>query len=143
MLWIKRWINQARLLKWFFRENPENPIESDKAESVVKFIPVVGLQIAPGSDLSCDEEYFEPSSEDEPVVENEPVENEPVVFGYDEDYIGDPAYVLCTGSGIHLRQGCRTFVRKRRTHAGFLVPQLPVPERFSTTVRPQYGDRYH
>ena len=74
-------------------ESPESPQSPD---NVVQNVPRVGVEIPLGIGLESlsEDEHEEPSSEwdndNGTVINEEPAgQNEPVDYGYDEDYIGD------------------------------------------------------
>ena len=130
-------------------ETPESPSGSNSSEVSTKHnnnIPRVGIEISLGIGLEdSSDEYEEPSSEDENGNNNVdeknigPAEqNEPIGYGYDEDYIGDSQFTLYTRRDVYL-QGWRTFVRERQSFADFLVPDPPIPVRLNLVLRALCG----
>ena len=131
-------------------ETPESPSGSNSSEVSTNDninTPRVGIEIPLGIGLEdSSDEYEEPSSEDENGNNNDdennigPAEqNEPIDYGYDEDYIGDSQSTLYTRRDVYSLQGWRTFVRERRSCAGFSVPDPPIPERLNLVLRALCG----
>ena len=131
-------------------QTPESPSGSNSSEVSTNDninIPRVGIEIPLGIGLEdSSDEYEEPSSEDENGNNNDdennigPAEqNEPIDYGYDEDYIGDSQFTIYTRRDVYSLQGWRTFVRERRSCAGFLVPDPPIPERLNLILRALCG----
>ena len=119
-------------------ESPESPQSSD---NVVENVPRVGVEIPLGIGLesSSEDEYEEPSSDEDNnngAVNNEqPAEqNEPVDYGYNEDYIEDTHFTLYTRRDVCLSKGWRAFVLERHSCAGFLVPEPRIPERLNLVL---------
>ena len=131
-------------------EPPESPSGSNSSEVATNDninIPRVGIEIPLGIGLEdSSDEYEEPSPEDENGNNNDdeniigPAEqNEPIDYGYDEDYFGDSQFTLYTRRDVYSLQGWRTFVRERRSCAGFLVPEASIPERLNLVLRASCG----
>ena len=130
-------------------ETPESPSASNSSEVSTNDntnIPRVGIEIPLGIGLedSSDDEYEEPSSEDENVnnnddeIDNGPANQAapaPVDYGFDEDFIGDSQFTFFTRRDVYALKGWRAFVLERRTCAGFLIPEPPIPERLKLVLR--------
>ena len=120
-------------------ESPESPQSPD---NVVENVPRVGVLIPFGIGLesSSEDEYEEPSSEEEnndvAINDEQPAEqNGAVDYGFIEDYIGDSQFTLYTRRDLYLIKDWRAYVLERRNCAGFLVPEPPTPERLSLFLR--------
>ena len=120
-------------------ESPESPQSPDNK---VQNVPRVGVEIPLriGLESSSEDEYDEPSSEEEDnnVDENNgPVKNNhpPVDYGYDDDYIGDDQFTLYTRRDVYALKGWRAYVLERRSCRGFLVPSPLIPERLNLVLR--------
>ena len=120
-------------------ESPESPQSPDNK---VQNVPRVGVEIPRriGLESSSEDEYDEPSSEEEDnnVDENNgPVKNNhpPVDYGYDDDYIGDDQFTLYTRRDVYALKGWRAYVLERRSCRGFLVPSPLIPERLNLVLR--------
>ena len=97
-------------------------------------VPRVGIEIPLGIGLesSSEDEYEEPSSDVEIVAANGngPVNIDPPIdYEYDDDFIGDSHSTLYSRRDLFLLKGWRAFVLEWRNYAGFLVPELPIPEK--------------
>ena len=111
-------------------ETPESPTESNSSEVSVKNIPRVGIEILLGIGLesSSEDEYEEPSSQEENVnndVDNNdgPVNEEPpVYYGFEEVFFGDSNFILFSRQNVKLLRGWWAFV-------SFLIPEPHIPER--------------
>ena len=83
-----------------------------------------------------EDEYDEPSSEEEgenAAVKNDGLvnDNAPVDYGFDDEFIGDSNFTRYSCRGIYILKKCKAFVLERRICVGFLVPELPIPERLN------------
>ena len=113
-------------------ESPESPQSPD---NLVENVPRVGVEIplGIGSESSSEDEYEEPSSEEEKIKvdeKNGPVNNNPPIeYGFDDDYVGDDHFTLYTRRDVHALKGWSAFVLERHSCAGFLFPEPPIPER--------------
>ena len=96
-------------------ESPESPSEPETIDSP-NYIPPVGVEIPLRIGLESDDEFEEPSSEEEENVnnvnsdsdDNGPVNQAapaPVDYGYDGDYIGDEQFTLYTCRDIYALKG--------------------------------------
>ena len=122
-------------------DSPESPGSPDNR---IDDIPQVAVEILlrSGLESSSEDEYLEPSSEEE----NNKVHHKvvpPVDYGYDDDYIGDANFTLYTRREVHLLKGWRAFVLERRSCGGFLVPEPPIPERRKLVFRAINGVNWH
>ena len=115
------------------QEGPESPIKPENVENPDNF-PRVGVEIPLGIGLESEDEYEEPSSEEENNAGPQNPE-----YGYDDDYIRDDRFTLYTRSDIYSVQGWKAFVKERRSCAGFLVPDPPILERLILVPRASYG----
>ena len=79
-----------------------------------------------GLESSSEDDYEEPSEEenendavnfDGPVIDNAPID-----YGFDDDFVGNSNFTLESRRDIYLLKGWRAFVLKRPKFAGFLVP---------------------
>ena len=131
------------------RESPESPSEPENIE-IDSNVPRVGTEIPLGIGLESDDEYEEPSSEEDDNVNNVDSDSDnngpanqaapaPVDYGYDEDYIGDEQFTLYTRRDIYALKGWRAYVLERRSCRGFLVPSPPIPERLNLVLRAVNG----
>ena len=130
-------------------EIPESPSEPENIDNPNN-IPRVGAEISLGIGLESDDEYEEPSLEEEENVNivnsdsdvNGPVNQAapaPVENGYDDDYIGDEQFTLYTRRDIYALKGWRAYVLERRSCRGFQVPSPPIPERLNLVLRAVNG----
>ena len=103
-----------------------------------------------GIGLESDEEYEEPSSEEEDNVNNVNSDSDnnvpanqavpaPVDYGYDEDYNGDEQFTLYTRRDIYALKGWRAYVLERRSCRVFLIPSPPILERLNPVLRAVNG----
>ena len=131
------------------RESPESPSEPENIE-IDNNVPRVGIEIPLGIGLESDDEYEEPSSEEEDNVINVDSDSDnngpanqaapaSVDYGYDDDYIGDEQFTLYTRRDIYALKGWRAYVLERRSCRGFLVPSPPIPERLNLVLRAVNG----
>ena len=127
-------------------ESPESPTGSDSSDVRANdnIIPRVGVEIPLGIGLESEDEYEEPSSEEEGVNNddggNGPVNQAAQVnYGFDEDYIGDDQFILYSRRDVYLLKGWRAYVLERRSCSGFLVPEPPIPERLILVLRAMSG----
>ena len=131
------------------RESPESPSEPENIE-IDNNVPRVGIEIPLGIGLESDDEYEEPSSEEDDNVNNVDSDSDnngpanqaapaPVDYGYDEDYIGDEQFTLYTRRDIYALKGWRAYVLERRSCRGFLVPSPLIPERLNLVLRAVNG----
>ena len=131
------------------QESPESPSEPEIIDNPNN-IPRMGVEIPLGIGLESDEEYEEPSSEEEDNVNNVNIDSDdnvpanqaipaPVDCGYDEDYIGDEQFTLYTRRDIYALKGWRAYVLERRSCRGFLIPSPPIPERLNLVLRAVNG----
>ena len=134
-------------------ESPESPTGSNSSDVPTNenIIPRVGVEIplGIGLDSSSEEEYEEPSSEEENVKNvdyddgNGPVNQAAQVdYGFDEDYIGDDQFTLYSRRDIYLLKGWRAYVLERRSCRGFLVPEPPIPGRLVLVLRAMSGSNW-
>ena len=56
-------------------------------------------------------------------------------YGHDDDYIGDDHFTQYTRRDVYSLQRWRAFFRERRSCAGFLVPDRPIPEKLNLVLR--------
>ena len=130
-------------------ESPESPSESETMDNPNNF-PRVGVEIPLGVGLESDDEFEEPSSEEEENVnnvnsdsdDNGPVNQAapaPVDYGYDDDYIGDEQFTLYSRRDIYALNGWRAYVLEWRSSRGFLIPSPPIPERLNLVLRAVNG----
>ena len=131
------------------QESPDSPSEPENIDNPY-IIPRVGVEIPLGIGLESDDEYEEPSSEEEENVNNvnsDSDDNGPVNqavpapgdYGYDEDYIGDEQFTLYTRRDLYALKGWRAYVLERRSCRGFLIPSPPIPERLNLVLRAVNG----
>ena len=122
-------------------ESPESPQSPD---NLIENVPRVGVEIPLGIGLesSSEDEYEEPSSEEENVGNdgndnnNGPADEEPPIdYGFEEDFIGDSHFTLYSRHDVNMLRGWRAFVLERRNCRGFLVPEPPIPERLNLVLR--------
>ena len=107
----------------------------------------MGVEIPLGIGLESDDEFEEPSSEEEENVNSDSDDNgpvnqaapTPVDYGYDDDYIGDEQFTLYSRRDIYALKGWRTYVLERRSCRGFLIPSPPIPERLNLVLRAVNG----
>ena len=123
-----------------FPETPESPTgsnSSDVSTNDMNIFPRVGIEIpiGIGVEYSSEDEYEEPSLEEENVNidrdDNDGLVNEdsPVDNGFEEGFIGDSNITLCSRHDVNMLRGWRAFVLDQRNCAGFLVSEPPIPER--------------
>ena len=130
-------------------ESPESPTGSNASGISVNNdnVPRVGIEIQLGIGLesSSEDEYEEPSSEEENVNNVNDDGNGPgnqaaqVDYGFDEDFIGDSQFTLYSRRDIYLLKGWRAYVLERRSCRGFLIPEPPIPERLVLVLRAMSG----
>ena len=135
-------------------ESPESPTGSNASGISVNNndnVPRVGIEIPLGIGLesSSEDEYEEPSSEEENVnnVDNDdgngPVNQAAQVdYGFDEDFIGDNHFTLYSRRDIYLLKGWRAYVLERRSCRGFLVPEPPIREHLVLVLRAMSGSNW-
>ena len=130
-----------------FKKVPESPSKPENIDSPDIF-PRVGVEIPLGIGFESEDEYEEPSSEEDDDVNNVDNENEdngpvnqaaPIDYGFDEDYIGDDQFTLYTRRDIYALMGWRAYVLEWRSCRGFLVPAPPIPERLNLVLREVNG----
>ena len=141
--------SSRNVIPQIIQESPESPSEPEIMDNPNN-IPRVGVEIPLGIGLESDEEYEEPSSEEEDNVnivnsdsdDNVPANQAnpaPVDYGYDEDYIGDEQFTLYTRRDIYALKGWRAYVLERQSCRGFLIPSPPIPERLNLVLRAVNG----
>ena len=141
--------SSRNVIPQIIQESPESPSEPEIIDNPNN-IPRVGVEIPLGIGLESDEEYEEPSSEEEDDVNNVNSDSDdnvpanqavpaPVDYGYDEDYIGDEQFTLYTRRDIYALKGWRAYVLERRSCRGFLIPSPPIPERLNLVLRAVNG----
>ena len=112
--------SSRNVIPQIIQESPGSPSEPEIIDSPNNN-PRVGVEIPLGIGLESEEEYEEPSSEEEDNVNNVNSDNDdngpanqavpaPVDYGYDEDYIGDEQFTLYTRREIYALKGWRTYV---------------------------------
>ena len=127
-------------------ETPENPTGSNSSEVSTNDnnnFPGVAIEIPLGIGLedSSEDEHEQPSSEEENVNNDyddydDPVNAEPPVdYGFEEDFIGDSNFTLCSRQDFNMLRGRRASVTDWRICAGFSVPEPPIPERLNLLLR--------
>ena len=121
--------------------SPESPTGSSASDVSVNDnnnIPRVGIEIPLGIGLedSSENEYEEPSSEEEEVNNNSDDDDNgpaneaaPIDYGFDDEYIRDDQFTLYTRRDVYLLKSWRAYGWERRSCAGFLVSEPPIPER--------------
>ena len=62
-----------------------------------------------------------------------------LVYGFEDDFIGDSQFTLYSRRDVNLLRGWRAFVLDRRNCTGFLVPEPPIPERLNLVLRAMSG----
>ena len=130
--------SSGNVVPQIIQESPESPGEPEIIDSPNN-IPRVGVEIPLETGLESENEYEDPSSEEENNVKNVNSDNDdngpvnqaapaPVDYGFNEDYIGDEQFTLYTRRDIYALKGWRMYVLERRSCRGFLVPAHPIPE---------------
>ena len=134
-------------------ESPQSPTGSNASgiSSNTDNVPRVGIEVPLGIGLesSSEDEYEEPSSEEENVnnVNNDdgncPVNQAAQVdYGFDEGFIGDSQFTLYSRGDIYLLKGWRAYVLERRSCRDFLIPEPPIPERLALVLRAMSGSNW-
>ena len=135
-------------------ESPESPTGSNASGISVNNkdnVPRIGIEfpLGIGLETSSEDEYEEPSSEEENVnnVDNDdgngPVNQAAQIdYGFDEDFIGDNQFTLFSRRDIYLLKGWRAYVLERQSCRGFLVPEPPIPEPLVLVLRVMSGSNW-